>query len=114
MPIGPHACCVSTRWVGCACGKKRDVSGRETAQPRSGLTTMRQVLEDCPATIARESEMGETATPIHHEDTKEVGALTDGFHLVIDALKLNDITTIYNVPGIPITDLGRYMQAAGM
>src|SRR5262245_13347898 len=58
--------------------------------------------------------MGETATPIHHEETKEVGALTDGFHLVIDALKLNDITTIYNVPGIPITDLVRSMQAAGM
>jgi oxalyl-CoA decarboxylase len=75
---------------------------------------MRHVLEDCLAKIARESEMGETATPIHHEETKEVGALTDGFHLVIDALKLNDITTIYNVPGIPITDLGRSMQAAGM
>jgi oxalyl-CoA decarboxylase len=40
--------------------------------------------------------------------------LTDGFHLVIDALKLNGIDTIYGVPGIPITDLGRYMQAAGM
>jgi oxalyl-CoA decarboxylase len=40
--------------------------------------------------------------------------LTDGFHLVIDALKLNDINTIYNVPGIPITDLGRFMQAEGM
>lgn len=40
--------------------------------------------------------------------------LTDGFNLVIDALKLNGIETIYNVPGIPITDLGRYMQAAGM
>ena len=40
--------------------------------------------------------------------------LTDGFHLVIDALKLNNIQTIYNVPGIPITDLGRYMQAAEM
>jgi oxalyl-CoA decarboxylase len=58
--------------------------------------------------------MGDTAPPIHHEATTEVGALTDGFHLVIDALKLNDITTIYNVPGIPITDLGRSMQAAGM
>ena len=44
----------------------------------------------------------------------EAGTLTDGFHLVIDALKLNDINTIYNVPGIPITDLGRYMQAEGM
>src|SRR6202163_3442858 len=40
--------------------------------------------------------------------------LTDGFHLVIDALRLNDIDTIYNVPGIPITDLGRMAQAAGM
>ncbi|KQP12083.1 oxalyl-CoA decarboxylase [Methylobacterium sp. Leaf93] len=40
--------------------------------------------------------------------------LTDGFHLVIDALKLNDIHTIYGVPGIPITDLGRLAQAAGM
>jgi len=40
--------------------------------------------------------------------------LTDGFHLVIDALKLNGITTIYGVPGIPITDLGRFAQAAGI
>jgi oxalyl-CoA decarboxylase len=40
--------------------------------------------------------------------------LTDGFHLVIDALKLNGIETIYGVPGIPITDLGRLAQANGM
>ena len=40
--------------------------------------------------------------------------LTDGFHLVIDALKLNGLNTIYGVPGIPITDLGRLAQAAGM
>lgn len=40
--------------------------------------------------------------------------MTDGFHLVIDALKLNGIKTIYNVPGIPITDLGRLAQAEGM
>ena len=40
--------------------------------------------------------------------------LTDGFNLVIDALKLNGINTIYGVPGIPITDLGRMAQAAGM
>ena len=51
---------------------------------------------------------------IASEDQLVVGTLTDGFHLVIDALKLNDINTIYNVPGIPITDLGRYMQAAGI
>src|ERR1700735_1092811 len=40
--------------------------------------------------------------------------LTDGCHLVIDALKLNGIDTIYGVPGIPITDLGRMAQAAGI
>jgi oxalyl-CoA decarboxylase len=45
---------------------------------------------------------------------EEIENLTDGFHLVIDALKLNGINTIYNVPGIPITDLGRMMQADGM
>lgn len=39
---------------------------------------------------------------------------TDGFHLIIDALKLNGIDTIFAVPGIPITDLARKMQAAGM
>ncbi|MGB2073574.1 MAG: thiamine pyrophosphate-binding protein, partial [Candidatus Puniceispirillaceae bacterium] len=46
--------------------------------------------------------------------SSETKALTDGFHLVIDALKLNDINTIYGVPGIPITDLGRIAQAEGM
>jgi len=46
--------------------------------------------------------------------SSETQALTDGFHLVIDALKLNDINTIYGVPGIPITDLGRIAQAEGM
>ena len=44
----------------------------------------------------------------------EPQALTDGFHLVIDALKLNGINKIYGVPGIPITDLGRLAQAEGM
>src|SRR5216683_702191 len=44
----------------------------------------------------------------------ETQELTDGFHLVIDALKLNGLTTIYGVPGIPITDFGRMAQAAGI
>src|SRR5579883_2432765 len=47
-------------------------------------------------------------------DQEATQELTDGFHLVIDALKLNGIETIYNVPGIPITDLGRMAQAAGI
>jgi oxalyl-CoA decarboxylase len=40
--------------------------------------------------------------------------LTDGFHLIIDALTLNGVKTIYGVPGIPITDFGRLAQAAGI
>jgi oxalyl-CoA decarboxylase len=39
---------------------------------------------------------------------------TDGFQLVIDALKLNGLDTIYGLPGIPITDLTRRAQAAGL
>jgi oxalyl-CoA decarboxylase len=39
---------------------------------------------------------------------------TDGFQLVIDALKLNGIDTIFGLPGIPITDLTRRLQAAGI
>src|ERR1700720_347584 len=39
---------------------------------------------------------------------------TDGFQLVIDALKLNGIDTIFGLPGIPITDLTRRMQRAGL
>jgi len=44
----------------------------------------------------------------------ETAELTDGFNLLIDALKLNDLNTIYGVPGIPITDFGRMAQASGI
>jgi oxalyl-CoA decarboxylase len=44
----------------------------------------------------------------------EVTKATDGFNLVINALKLNGIDTIFGLPGIPITDLTRKAQAEGM
>ncbi|MBC7603436.1 MAG: oxalyl-CoA decarboxylase [Ramlibacter sp.] len=44
----------------------------------------------------------------------ETPATIDGWHLVIDALKLNDIDTIFALPGIPITDFLRISQAEGM
>lgn len=50
------------------------------------------------------------AAPIK-PDTAE---LTDGFHLVVDALRLNHIDKIYGVVGIPITDLARLAQASGI
>jgi oxalyl-CoA decarboxylase len=42
------------------------------------------------------------------------GQETDGFQLVIDALKLNGIETVFGLPGIPITDLTRRLQASGL
>ncbi len=56
------------------------------------------------------------ATVIEPNVTPDANAMqvTDGFHLVIEALKLNGIDTIFGLPGIPITDLTRKAQAAGM
>lgn len=57
-----------------------------------------------------------SATAQNAETTAGAGEqeLTDGFNLIIDALKLNGLDTIYGVPGIPITDFGRMAQAAGI
>ncbi|MEE3198218.1 MAG: oxalyl-CoA decarboxylase, partial [Pseudomonadota bacterium] len=57
---------------------------------------------------APKEEVKSTATA---EDEREQ---IDGFHLIIDALKLNGVETIYGVPGIPITDFGRMAQAEGI
>ena len=46
--------------------------------------------------------------------TTSAQQVTEGFDLVIEALKLNGIDTIFGLPGIPITDLTRRAQAAGM
>src|SRR5258705_9958167 len=55
-----------------------------------------------------------TLSEVQSSNGQKVPALTDGFHLVIDALKLNGIDTIYGVPGIPITDLARLAQGEGI
>src|SRR4029450_12170981 len=47
-------------------------------------------------------------------ETNRPSQETDGFQLVIDALKLNGIDTTFGLPGIPITDLTRRLQAAGL
>src|SRR5438128_8035113 len=58
--------------------------------------------------------MSVTAAKSIDTNTEAERELTDGFNLMIDALKLNGLTTIYGVPGIPITDFGRMAQAAGI
>ncbi|MFF5553045.1 oxalyl-CoA decarboxylase [Streptomyces olivaceoviridis] len=40
--------------------------------------------------------------------------LTDGAHLVVDALTLNGVDTLYGLVGIPVTDLARLAQASGI
>jgi len=52
--------------------------------------------------------------PLKTATTDDTEELTDGFNLIIEAMKLNGLTTIYGVPGIPITDFGRMAQAAGI
>ena len=58
--------------------------------------------------------MADTAVKAKPESAEARQELTDGFHLIIDALKLNGVETIYGVPGIPITDFGRMAQAEGI
>ena len=55
-----------------------------------------------------------TTTTIEPAATAEATELTDGFHLVIDALKLNGVETVYGLVGIPVTDLARLAQASGI
>jgi oxalyl-CoA decarboxylase len=56
----------------------------------------------------------DTVTDSKDKATAQSQAVTDGFHLIIDALKLNGIDTIFGLPGIPITDFARKAQGAGM
>ena len=55
-----------------------------------------------------------TAATIEDFEAGDTGALTDGIHLVVDALRLNNVDTIYGLVGIPITDLARTAQASGI
>ena len=40
--------------------------------------------------------------------------LTDGMHIMVEALKKNGVDTIFGVVGIPITDLARHAQEEGI
>lgn len=46
--------------------------------------------------------------------TDSRAAQTDGAHLLVDALKLNGVRTIYGLVGIPVTDVARIAQASGV
>jgi oxalyl-CoA decarboxylase len=67
-----------------------------------------------PLQTTEDSMLETAARPADATAAEAERKLTDGFHLVIDALTLNGLNTMYGVPGIPITDFGRLAQAAGM
>ncbi len=78
---------------------------------REKTTTANDALnakQSATLTVAAERHDGKSA----EADASQ--KLTDGFHLVLDALKLNDIKTIYGVPGIPVSDLARMAQGEGI
>ena len=53
-----------------------------------------------------------STVPASGSDAQGTTRLIDGCHLVVEALKANDVETIYGIVGIPITDLARAAQAA--
>ena len=72
---------------------------------------------DQPTATAKSSPAASPAEEAPKIASGEINAQsqeTDGFQLVIDALKLNGIDTVFGLPGIPITDLTRRVQAAGI
>jgi oxalyl-CoA decarboxylase len=69
---------------------------------------MATATESTAPAAAPQAGSGQAAANAQSQD------VTDGFHLVIEALKLNGIDTIFGLPGIPITDFTRMAQASGM
>jgi oxalyl-CoA decarboxylase len=48
------------------------------------------------------------------ENETKVPGITNGFHLMDEAMQLNGLDTIYDVAGIPVTDLAWLAQVKGM
>ncbi|NDP41259.1 MAG: oxalyl-CoA decarboxylase [Aromatoleum sp.] len=73
------------------------------------------MLEVAPKSAAKPTSTAEETPKIASGGEINTQAQeNDGFQLVIDALKLNGIDTIFGLPGIPITDLTRKLQRAGL
>jgi oxalyl-CoA decarboxylase len=82
-------------------------------------TTVQLAERESKSTSTNRTGRSSIMTAVHSPDTNVDGAdtrraLTDGSRLVVDALKLNDVRTIYGLVGIPITDLARIAQASGI
>src|SRR3954453_4145692 len=112
----PNASSASTR-CGLASTSRSTSTSMET-DPEQQNPEREETMTD---TALKERQKPEATADALGQKTRDVEAtpghepeLTDGFHLIIDALKLNGVETIYGVPGIPITDFGRMAQAEGI
>jgi oxalyl-CoA decarboxylase len=96
-----------------------DAGAGHDASSSLGFTLLAGACATSRVRPAGESRMNDVATKpapgVAHAAPEPAAAQEiDGFQLVIDALKLNDIDTIFALPGIPITDLTRRMQKEGL
>lgn len=79
--------------------QQRDaVPGEQLVRERTG-----HLAEHVKEPVSREYQGVNNVTATESEDTE----LTDGFHLLLKALEMNGINTIYDLPGIPVTGPGR-------
>src|SRR5512132_1455374 len=87
-------------------GCPRALPRRRTYKPAPTGASMSSILKPV--------QTDETTTLAQQEPLTTAAEQTDGFHVLIDALKANDVETIYGLVGIPITDLARMAQAEGL
>jgi oxalyl-CoA decarboxylase len=87
--------------------------GTASAGQIEGGSQMENVTAARKETAPAVTKPAPDATGISQSDAQSQREI-DGFHLVIEALQLNGTDTIFGLPGIPITDLTRKAQAAGI
>src|SRR5690242_15153665 len=103
-------------WSNGSCGTTRSI-WRRTSRSTATFSTDRPEPLGARGGATLMANAAATAVKNQAADASQFDApqaLTDGFQLVIDALKLNGIENLYSVPGIPISDLLRMAQAEGM
>src|SRR4051812_33554133 len=82
---------------------------RADSYDKSALTI--DFKETCMSAVLKPGTASNNDSPASGAADVKPDETIDGFHLVIEALKLNGIDTVYGLPGIPITDLTRKLQA---
>ncbi len=95
--------------MGFAHRRCRQFTKNAEPEPSHGSESCRQSLQPSQSQLPPTKRQKSPVARVNAQ-SQEI----DGFQLVIDALKLNGIDTIFGLPGIPITDLTRKLQRAGL